>query len=52
MTGAEALALRRALVERDPGGHPRGDRDRFGSWPETGSGISRESFGNPSGWSS
>lgn len=26
--------------------------DRFGSWPETGSGISRESFGNPAGWSS
>ncbi|MET8256521.1 DUF4240 domain-containing protein [Micromonospora sp. NPDC005205] len=25
--------------------------DRFGSWPETGSGISRESFGNPDGWS-
>ncbi|MEU7972252.1 DUF4240 domain-containing protein [Micromonospora sp. NPDC049089] len=25
--------------------------DRFGSWPETGSGISRESFGNPAGWS-
>ncbi|SCE76097.1 DUF4240 domain-containing protein [Micromonospora chokoriensis] len=25
--------------------------DRFGSWPETGSGISRESFGNRAGWS-
>ncbi|WP_422737915.1 DUF4240 domain-containing protein [Micromonospora sp. WMMD729] len=25
--------------------------DRFGSWPETGSGISRESFCNPAGWS-
>ncbi|MEV4654992.1 DUF4240 domain-containing protein [Micromonospora sp. NPDC049301] len=25
--------------------------DRFGAWPETGSGISRESFGNPAGWS-
>ncbi|MET8089609.1 DUF4240 domain-containing protein [Micromonospora sp. NPDC005220] len=25
--------------------------DRFASWPETGSGISRESFGNPAGWS-
>ncbi|MEU8409362.1 DUF4240 domain-containing protein [Micromonospora sp. NPDC048842] len=25
--------------------------DRFGSWPETGSGISRESFGNRVGWS-
>ncbi|MFG1915818.1 DUF4240 domain-containing protein [Micromonospora sp. NPDC048898] len=25
--------------------------ERFGSWPETGSGISRESFGNASGWS-
>lgn len=24
--------------------------ERFGSWPETGSGISRESFGNPAGW--
>ncbi|MGW5581978.1 DUF4240 domain-containing protein [Micromonospora chokoriensis] len=24
--------------------------DRFGSWPETGSSISRESFGNPAGW--
>ncbi|MGQ5264424.1 DUF4240 domain-containing protein [Micromonospora sp. ZYX-F-536] len=26
--------------------------DRFGAWPDTGSGISRESFGNPAGWSS
>ncbi|MFD6563361.1 DUF4240 domain-containing protein [Micromonospora profundi] len=25
--------------------------DRFGGWPQTGSGISRESFGNPAGWS-
>ncbi|MEU8425368.1 DUF4240 domain-containing protein [Micromonospora sp. NPDC048835] len=25
--------------------------DRFGAWPETGSGISRESFGNRAGWS-
>ncbi|MEH1167891.1 DUF4240 domain-containing protein [Micromonospora sp. CPCC 205539] len=24
--------------------------ERFGAWPETGSGISRESFGNPVGW--
>ncbi|MEU7619405.1 DUF4240 domain-containing protein [Micromonospora rifamycinica] len=25
-------------------------RERFGDWPETGSGISRESFYNPAGW--
>lgn len=25
--------------------------DRFGDFPETGSGISRESFANPAGWS-
>ncbi|AEV82561.1 hypothetical protein ACWT_1542 [Actinoplanes sp. SE50] len=27
-------------------------QERFGSWPETGSGISRESGSNSSGWSS
>ncbi|MDT0528133.1 DUF4240 domain-containing protein [Micromonospora sp. DSM 115977] len=26
-------------------------RERFGAWPETGSGISRESCTNPAGWS-
>jgi len=26
-------------------------KERFGGWPDTGSGISRESFTNPAGWS-
>jgi hypothetical protein len=27
-------------------------QERFGSWPQTGAGISRESFSNPAGWNS
>lgn len=41
--GPEPAALHRLLLDRDPA-------ERFGAWPETRSGLSRESFSNGAGW--